>query len=420
MWEIDIIMRLKALLLLSLLVSFNLFAQTDHETLPYSVSGTVVESENGHPLQYVTVTLSGLKYATVTNSEGGFIIKSATKPQSVEFNLLGFKTASIPFPEDGSPVTVRMERNKLTLNEAIVISGDPYTILYEAMKKIKVNYPAQAELFDCFYRETVQKRNRYIYISEAVAQMLKTSYSRGSVIADRIAIRKSRVLTSPSKRDTLSVKVVGGPAQAVEFDIVKNNELLNVQELSKYTFEMDIPELIGDRMQFAIRLIPNVVETYPLYEGVIYVDRETLAFTRFDLSLDMRDKDKVTGAILLKKPAGLRFTPTEVSFRYDYTLSEGVSRVSYVGTKLRFKCDWKRRFIRTDFTAISELVTTDRHSDSIELIPRKESFNSREALSDVAAQLDYDSEFWKDYNIIEPTESLDRAITKIVRQNAGN
>ena len=204
-------MRLKALLLMSLLVSFNLFAQTDHETLPYSVSGTVVESENGHPLQYVTVTLSGLKYATVTNSEGGFIIKSATKPQSVEFNLLGFKTASIPFPEDGSPVTVRMERNKLTLNEAIVISGDPYTILYEAMKKIKVNYPAQAELFDCFYRETVQKRNRYIYISEAVAQMLKTSYSRGSVIADRIAIRKSRVLTSPSKRDTLSVKVVGGP-----------------------------------------------------------------------------------------------------------------------------------------------------------------------------------------------------------------
>ena len=154
---------------------------------------------------------------------------------------------------------------------------------------------------------------------------------------------------------------------------------------------------------------------YPLYNGVIYIDRETYAFTRFELEYDMRDKEKVTRSILISKPAGLKFTPTQVSIRYDYTLSEGVSRVSYVKTVMRFKCDWKKRLLRTDYTAISELVTTDRHSDNIEIIPRKESFSSRDVLAEKASA-DYDPEFWKDYNIIEPSESLDKAIIKIVRK----
>ena len=133
----------------------------------------------------------------------------------------------------------------------------------------------------------------------------------------------------------------------------------------------------------------------------------------------MRDKDKVTRLILVSKPAGLRFTPTEVTLRYDYTTSEGITRVSYVRTSMRFKCDWKKRLLRTDFTAISELVTTDRRSGNSELIPRKESFSSRDALSDKAI-MDFDPEFWKEYNIIEPTESLDKAIGRIKKQTDRN
>jgi hypothetical protein len=82
---------------------------------------------------------------------------------------------------------------------------------------------------------------------------------------------------------------------------------------------------------------------------------------------------------------------------------------------MRFKCDWKKKLLRTDFTAISELVTTDRKPGDVDMIPRKESFSNRDALSDKAA-IDFDPEFWKDYNIIEPTESLDRAIGRIKRQ----
>ena len=413
-------MRLKALLFpILLLVSFLSYAQTDQAQLPYSVSGTVVDAETGRPLQYVGVTFTGMRYATVTNSDGAFTLKSATEPETVDFTLLGYKTVRLIFPKDGTPLKVRMPKGDLTLEGALVIA-DPYSVLERAISKIKDNYPKTPELFDCFYRETVQKKHRYVYVSEAVSRMYKTSYYRGGIAGDRIAVDKSRILESPGRRDTLAVKVVGGPTQAVVLDIVKNNDLLTADELSNYELQMGLPATIGDRLQFAIKLIPRNSTPYPLYEGVIYIDRETYAFTRFELDYDMRDKDKVTQSILISKPAGLRFTPTQVSIRYDYSLSEeGVSRVSYVRSVMRFKCDWKKKLFRSDYTAVSELVTTDRHSEAVEPIPRKEAFGGREVLSDKAAQ-NYDPEFWKDYNIIEPSESLDKAIVRIVRKSDRN
>ena len=401
-----------------MLVSFSIYAQTDQSQLQYSVSGTVVDAETGRPLQYVGVSFTGMRYATVTNSDGAFTLKSATEPETVDFTLLGYKTVRMIFPKDGTPLKVKMPKGDLTLDGALVIA-DPYSVLQRAIEKIRDNYPNQPELFDCFYRETVQKKHRYVYVSEAVSRMYKTSYYRGGIYGDRIAVDKSRILESQDKRDTLAVKVVGGPTQAVILDIVKNDDLLTADELSNYILEMGLPATIGDRLQFAIKLIPNNSTPYPLYEGVIYIDRETFAFTRFELDYDMRDKDKVTQSILVSKPSGLRFTPTKVSIRYDYSLSEGVSRVSYVRSEMRFKCDWKKRLFRSEYTAISELVTTDWHSGAVEAISRKDAFGGREVLSDKASQ-NYDPEFWKDYNIIEPTESLDKAIVRIVRKTDRN
>ena len=412
-------MRLKALLIpIILLVSFSLYAQTDQSQLPYSVSGKVIDAETGRPLQFVGVSFTGMRYATVTNSDGAFTLKSATEPETVDFSLLGYKTVRMVFPKDGTPLKVKMPKGDLTLDGALVIA-DPYSVLQRAIARIKDNYPKQPELFDCFYRETVQKKNRYVYVSEAVSRMYKSSYFRGGIYADRIAVDKSRIIESSAKRDTLSVKVVGGPVQAVILDIVKNDDLLTAEELSNYALEMGLPAIIGDRLQFAIKLIPINATPYPLYEGVIYIDRETFAFTRFDLNYDMRDKEKVAQSILVSKPAGLRFTPTQVSIRYDYSLSEGISRVSYVRSVMRFKCDWRKRLFRSEYTAVSELVTTDRHSGDIEQISRKESFGGREVLSELAAE-NYDPEFWKDYNIIEPSESLDKAIVRIVRKTDRN
>ena len=125
-------MRLKALLFpILLLVSFSAYAQTDPQPLPFSVSGTVIDAETGRPLQYVGVSFTGLKYATVTNTDGVFTLKSAVEPKSVDFTLLGYKTVRVMFPKDGKQITVEMPRGSLTLEGALVIA-DPYSVLDKA------------------------------------------------------------------------------------------------------------------------------------------------------------------------------------------------------------------------------------------------------------------------------------------------
>ena len=405
------IIRFIAVLLL--LIGPAAFAQSD--TLRFSVRGTVRDAANGRALPYVSVTLPGTNYATVTNQDGTFVIKSAVVPRFVAFSLLGYKVLTVPADRDRD-MRVSLTRGEYTLDPAQVISGDPLTILREAMYKITDNCPSEPELFECFYRETAQKRNRFIYISEAVTKMYKSSF-KNIFGRDRMAVEKSRLLTSPRKSDTLAVKVIGGPTQAVDLDIVKNRILvLNERDLEDYRLEMDDPVMLDDRRQFVIRLIPDKTRENALHNGLIYIDQETLAFSRIELSLDMSDPDKATHAMLVKKPNDIRFRPKEMSLLLNYKREGDLSRLSYVRTVFRFDCDARRRLLHTEFTAISEMVVTNRFDRAdVAPIDRAESFRSSESLAD-KTQAYADPDFWKDYNIIEPTESLENAIGRLKKQ----
>ena len=301
---------------------------------------------------------------------------------------------------------VSLTRGEFTLDPAQILSGDPLTILREAIYKINENCPDQPELFECFYRETAQKRQRFIYVSEAVTKMYKTSF-KSLFGRDRTQVVKSRLLTSPRRSDTLAIKVIGGPTQAVDLDVVKRRAIiLDESELDDYILEMLEPAMIDDRRQIVIKFTPTLVSDYAQQHGVAYIDQETLAFTRIELALDMSDPDKATRVMLVKKPADIRFKPKEMTLLLNYTREGDKSRLSYVRTVFRFNCDARRRIWNTEFTAIAEMVVTNRYVGvDAQPIERAESFRSSDALAD-KTQVYSDPDFWKDYNIIEPTESL--------------
>ena len=396
--------------LVCLLACCLAFGQTD--SLRYVVRGSVVDADNGRPLSYVAVSLPGTNYATVTNADGTFVIKSDAEPRFVAFSLLGYKVATVPADRD-KDMRIFLARGPFTLDPATVLTGNPESILREAIYRIQDNCPSEPELFDCFYRETAQKRQRFIYISEAVTKMYKTSF-KPNIGFDRTAVEKSRLLTSPRKSDTLAIKVMGGPTQAVDLDIVKNRMLmLNEMDIENYRFEMLEPAMIDDRRQIVIGVSPGRQLEYALHEGRIYIDQETLAFTRIELSLDMSDPDKATRVMLVRKPSDIRFRPKEMTLLLNYKRENGKSRLSYVRTLFRFDCDARKRLWRTEFTAVAEMVVTNRYNgEAVAPIDRKESFRSNDVLAD-KTQMYADPDFWKDYNIIEPTESLEHAIDRL-------
>ena len=403
-------MRKYLLLLALLLLPLALSGQEDTLRLGYSVRGTVVDAATGRPLEAVHVSIPDRHHATVTNADGEFTIKSDAPFRQVVFSHLGYRTYRQAAAS--GDIRVRMVPESFSLDEASIITGDPYEIVQAALRQVRQNFSDHPELLECFYRETVRKRNRYTYISEAVSRMYKTAYTEG-VYRDRAALEKSRVLLSQRRTDTLSIKVQGGPTQALTFDVVKNPDILfDPEEWKGYSLEMGQPAYIGDRLQFVVHFRPGPDPCdWARYFGTFYIDRERLSFTRIEMSLDMSDVNKAIRMMVVRKPFTLRFTPKELSVVINYSLKDGKSRLEYFRSTMRFNCDWRKRLFATSYTAVNELVVTDVREPAVP-ITRSEQFRTSDILSDKAAEF-MDPDFWQDYNIIEPTESLEHAIGRL-------
>lgn len=391
---------------------------SDSRTL--TVSGTVRSRKNKEKLENVIVTVKGTSIGTVTNADGYFSLKIPRDLPHPELELshLGYVNTRISATAPANSPTLSsviwMTPAVRQLDEVVVYGGDARLIVEEALKKIPDNYPATESLINAFYRETIQKRHRYIGVSEAMMEVYKTPYtSRRYIGRDKVHLTKARRLVSQKQSDTLAVKVIGGPHLALQMDIAKNAEaLLDPTTLGYYIFRLEPSVLIDDRLQYVVSFRPRVRVEYALMEGVLYIDRERLSFTRAEFSLDLSDREKAVRDILRKKPAGLRFRPLEVSFLVTYRQQGGQTRLHYVSNVMRFKCDWKRRLFAATYTTRSEMVVVE-HEEQPERIPdRRQAFRPQQIFYDVVSEY-WNAEYWKDYNIIEPTESLEEAVKKL-------
>lgn len=385
-----------------------------------SVSGVIKDKKSKKKLEYVNVSVPGTGIGTVTNEDGEFLIKinDSIDAKSIEISHMGYSNYRLPIDKRiTTGVEILLNANVNLLNEVVVESMEPLDLVRKAVQRIGNNYCPEANLMTGFYRETIKKGRNYINISEAVIDIYKTAYTEEGVKQDRVQIEKGRKLLSQKSGDTLAVKLIGGPNLSVYLDIAKNPELLLDKEtLSCYKFKMEESVMIDERPHFVVSFAPQVNLPYALYYGKLYIDKQSIAFTRAEFSLSMDDKNKATQAILKKKPYNLRFKPEEVTFLVNYKLRDGISYLNYIRSEFRFKCDWKRRLFSTNYSIISEMVVTSGKVGNVDNIPAKLSFKQSQSLSDNVSSF-RDANFWEDYNIIEPSESLESAVNKLKKQH---
>lgn len=387
----------------------------------FTVTGVVRNKDDRKKLENVNVSVPGTNIGTVTNSDGLFSlkIKDAEIVRGLEVSHIGYLNTQISLKEnkDLSTLTVWMIPAPNLLSEIVIFGNNARGIVEEAIRKIPVNYSPNENMLTTFYRETVQKRRRYISVSEAVIDVYKTAYNDRIPVKDKVQLQKGRRLLSQKNSDTLAVKVVGGPSLAIYLDVVKNQDaLLNMGDLDYYEFHIEEPVSFDNRMQYVISFRPKVSLMYALFYGKLYIDFEKLAFTRAEFSLDMKNKTKAVEAILHKKPLGLQFKPQEVSYLVTYKEQNGKTYLNYIWNTIRFKCDWKKRLFSSGYTVYSEMVVTDRQEDNFTAISNKTAFKEKQVFYDLVDEY-WNEDFWKEYNIIEPTESLEHAVNKLKKQS---
>jgi len=407
----------RSLLFCVLLFLCVVSAMAQDDVSLFTINGVVKDFRTKRLLSYATVTVLGTNVGTVTNSDGIFVLKCPVdkKTAVIEVSHIGYQTSKIVvgnIDQNEKETVFYLSSKEVVLGNVTVSPVNPSELVAQAISKISANYSNAPAMYTGFYRETVQKKKKYINIAEAVINVYKTPYSQNNG-RDRIRVSKGRKLVSPNPKDTLSVALQGGPNSAIFLDMVKNPGLLLSNDcLGYYHYEFVNYASIENRLQYIISFTPRVTVSDPLYEGLIYIDKETLTITRIEFSMEMANKEKVTDAILQKKPFGLHFNPISVSYLVNYRRMGDLSYLNYVRAEVKFKCDWKKKLFHTNYGVVSEMVMTDRKDNPEEKISGKESFRDNGILSDEVKNF-YDSNFWGNYNIIEPTESLEHAIAKL-------
>lgn len=385
-----------------------------------TITGTVRDGKNRQKLEYVNIVAQGNNLATMTNQDGRFALKADARcfPITLELSHIGYKKSriqvSLPHMEN---LEIGMTPHAYRMDETIVLPNDARLIVEQAIRNIGNNFPTSASLMKGFYRETVQKKKRYINLSEAVTRTYKTSYTTGNPLKDRVEVMKSRRLISHKPTDTLAVKLSGGPILGIWLDIVKNPDILLAQEmLEGYRFTLASPEIIDGKLTHTVLFQPTGEVPYALYEGKLYINPTNLSFVRAEFSLSLKNKTEATRMILTRKPAGLRFNLQEVSYTVSYREQNGKTVQHYIRNRIRFKCDWRRKLFGTSYTIQSENIVTDWEEISPDEFPKDKGYRKDEAIYD-SAPANWDKSFWKEYNILEPDESLEKAVRKLKKEN---
>lgn len=401
--------------IISVIIAFSGIWNTADARSSRTVSGKVVDVRNRKGLSNVNVSVMGSSIGTVTNSDGDFSLYMPDAENArVVFSTIGYSSLSIASDSlRNKNNLIRLERLPVELSEITVYGGDPEKIIEAALKRIPKNYSQSADMLSMFYRETIRKGRRFIGVSEAAIDVYKTKYDIRKVDFDRVRIDRGRRLINQKSSDTLAVKIMGGPNLAVNIDFVKNADILfSEKDLTEFEFKMEKPEFFDDRLQYVISFRPKEIRNYAQFRGKVYIDQMLLAFTRAEFEILPDDKKKMAETIVRRKPRGLRFTPQKIGFVVSYKLIDGKTYLNYISNEMRFKCDMKRKLFSSAYTIYAEMVVVDRIPNTAERISYKNSFKPLQVFYDLVDEY-WDENYWSDYNIIEPTESLENSVEKL-------
>jgi hypothetical protein len=385
-----------------------------------NVKGKIVDKETFEPLVFASVSLRGTNIATVANIDGEFIIKygEADASKSIEISYLGYKNKIIPLSEmknNGFKNIITLESAPIPLKEIIIKPMFPDQILENAIISISKNYPKIPNLMTGFYRETIRKNRTYVSIGEAVVEIFKAPYEN-DVRFDGTRIYKGRKSTDVEKADTVLFKLQGGPVTSLELDIAKNPEvILTIEAMKYYDYKLTGVVEIDGKPNYVIDFIQKPDVKIPLFMGKLYIETTSFAISAAEFGYNLTNKEAAASLFIRKKPLGVEVSPEMANYMVKYREQDGKWYFAYSRAEVKFKVSWKKKLFHTNYSTMSEIAITDRTDQEVIKFAGKDKVKYSDIFTDEVAAF-ADPEFWGDYNVIEPDQSIESAIRRLARK----
>ena len=378
------------------------------------IQGKVSDLVTREPLSYVSISIKGHPYGTITNQDGEYIFKIPEPywQDSVIFSFVGYTSGTYSHPrllENGSvqlrPVTIRIREVKV---RAVSVEE----ILDGIRENITKNYAVSTRLYTGFYRETVKQDEDYISVSEAVMEVLKAPY-HDEFREDRVRLIKARRSPDVKPFNWVNFKLQGGPYTITKLDAVKTHETFldkEFQHLYRYTLSDVI--WYQDHPVYVISFRPEKGISYPLFRGEMYVDRESYALLYARFSLDNYGLGKAEENLIKRKPRGFRVKPLKVEYIVDYQVFNQRTYLHSAKAIVAFRVRSREDRVNSVFESVSELLVTQVRNTDLKRFPGKDIFTIHDIFAEMT--VDYDEHFWENYNIIKPDEDLQHALKRFL------
>jgi hypothetical protein len=384
------------------------------------IKGKVIDAETRAPLVFATVAVKETNVAIVTNIDGEFTLKvgDLSTSKTLEVSFVGYKNKSVllsELKENGSKNIISLVSAPIPIKEIIVKPLDPVSIVEKAISNIDKNYESVPNLMTAFYRETIRKNRTYVSIGEAVVEIFKAPYN-SDLRFDGARIYKGRKSSDVEKMDTVLFKLQGGPVSVLELDLAKNSEsVLTKEAMQNYNYTLSGVVEIDNKPHYVIDFIQKPSVEMPLFMGSLYIEMDSYAITEAEFGFNLANKEAAQSIFIRKKPLGMKITPEIATYRTKYREQSGKWHFEYSRAEVKFKVNWAKKLFHTYYTTMSEIAVTDRTDQEVIKFAGKDKIKYSDVFSEKVTAFT-DKEFWGDYNVIEPDQSIESAIRRLSKK----
>lgn len=394
---------------------FSAHAQTNSVK---EITGRVIDQRTKEPLALASVRLSDDQSATVTNKEGRFSIKiPVDNPgQELLISFMGYESARLAINVQQDPLLISLIPSTTILREVTVsVPQDPGVLVLEMLNNRQNQGSPQKSQVIAFFREAVRKKSKNLSLAEAIIEVDKQPNSSDkNDVARLIQFRKS---TNYKPNDTLAVKLQGGPYNTLFIDIVKYPDIVfDAQAFQAYRFTHAGFTQIDQKLVHIIHFEQKQNVITPLYRGELYITTQGSHLAKAIFEMNVSNQEAAASLFVRKKPARVKLWPTSVNYQVDYSPQGDSWSYQYSKMEMNFTAHWKNRLFNTQYQIWAEMAVTDQKTSSIiHNGDYSDAIKPSVVLSESTKGFGR-PDFWGEYTVIEPDQSIEQAIERIVRQ----
>ena len=380
--------------------------------------GKITDARENTNLPYASISVIGRNIGTISNTDGEFELKIPENMQqdSILISCLGYRQNKIVVSKvEKNSMQVRLEPVSIQLKEVRVTVINAESIIEKVISKIPLNYPVEPEIMTAFYREVLKQDGEYIDVAEALMEIRKAPYNN-EFVEDKIKFLKGRKNLNVKPFSMVDFKMQGGPYYATKLDIIKTLEsFFDPDYRDSYKYILDEIIDFNDHNTYVIRFKPAEKFENLSYQGKLYVDMSTLALVQADFSLSRQGLKYAHQSLIKKKPKDFYVRPVNADYSVSFRKANNKWHLNNVQTSVSFKVKSKSDQVNSTFHSDSELLITGIRPEEDDRFKRNELFNQNDIFSEMITS--YDENFWKDYNIIKPSEELRNALKNYYEKN---